>query len=1015
VLSVGSKVQSKHDPSRVGINEAIGPLHAGIQWYAVFYGGAQGTQTVAEMDLQPYEPGLTPLQQLVRGHLGGHDAFQRMLTFQRLVRDQPLTNNIYAFNASRTRFFPYQFKPLMKLLDSPRHRILVCDEVGLGKTIEAGLILMELKARQTMQRVLVVCPSNLKAKWRMELRNRFGEDFRILTAPDFRQFLDEYEATPTRADLNGIVSLETIRSDAMLDRLEELAPPFDLVIVDEAHHMRNFGRNQRRAGALLGQSAGAMVLLTATPVHLGNSNLFSLLNILDDEDFPDEASAQLRFTQNEPLVLAQTLVGHFPPRIVEALAQLKRASGSPWLTGNPLYPDVLERLDGLARDPSLVSRTSLLNLQRDLSSLNLLGHIFTRTRKREVHAEGAKRRSHAVVVTFSPREQLFYDAVSDLVRLEGEAKGHPSVIQQWRLNMPQRRMASSLQAMVEHYRSSAAWEGDDVPEELPLEPAEDLEPTTLAQARTRLDAVLKGWPKDGTDSKYEQLQDILRRIEVEEPGAKAIVFGTFVGTLEYLARRLRADGLDVRLITGRTPADDRPDLIAAFRDDPKVRVLLSSRVGSEGLDFQFCHTVVNYDLPWNPMEVEQRIGRLDRIGQESPVINVFNLWVVGTIEERILKRLYERIGIFERSIGQLEEILGDVIQRLEQEVLSKKLTPTEEAERVEQVALAVEKKVREIEALESDAARFVGTDAYFEQEVDSIRERRRYVTGPQLRRFVEDFLLTRTPRSRLEYDESRQIGRLMPDQLLKTFIRDRRKSHELTDYLAAGDQGVELTFDSETAFRHPQVDFVNVLHPLVGAIVEAYEEEQAHLSAAQHVVLETDRMSQGYYFFLVYRLRVRAAREATTLEAVFVREDGAEACDAAVGEILLGEMIERGRNPTSQIEYDPAAAEHASQAGYELFLERERRLRAETDRTNLAFVDRRLASLRTSYLKSIQKQRALLARAEAARRQERYLRLLRGLIVRLEGELAAQEADIIALRSVEVAHDAVLAGILEVV
>src|SRR5262249_19505057 len=147
----------------------------------------------------------------------------------------------YAFNASRTRFYPYQFKPLIKFLDSPDHRLMICDEVGLGKTIEAGLILTELRARQTIRRVLVVCPANLGPKWKLELKQRFGEDFDILAAPEFLEYLEEYESDPDRSVLNGIVSIESARQERILERLEYLSPQFDLVIVDEAHHLRNSG------------------------------------------------------------------------------------------------------------------------------------------------------------------------------------------------------------------------------------------------------------------------------------------------------------------------------------------------------------------------------------------------------------------------------------------------------------------------------------------------------------------------------------------------------------------------------------------------------------------------------------------------------------------------------------------------------------------------------------------------------------------------------------------------------
>ena len=176
----GDEVQCISDPSRIGVVVEICELHAGVQWYRVNF-GAGDRPKMPEPDLRPFVPTDKPCDNLISGKIDGYREFQRLITHQRLLRDHPLRNNIYAFNASRTRFYPYQFKPLIKFLDSPKNRLLIADEVGLGKTIEAGLIMTELMARQTVQRVLIVCPANLTVKWQLELKKRFGEEFEILS------------------------------------------------------------------------------------------------------------------------------------------------------------------------------------------------------------------------------------------------------------------------------------------------------------------------------------------------------------------------------------------------------------------------------------------------------------------------------------------------------------------------------------------------------------------------------------------------------------------------------------------------------------------------------------------------------------------------------------------------------------------------------------------------------------------------------------------------------------------
>ena len=317
-FSIGQKVRSK-TLGIEGIITALGPHHAGLQYYEVFWGGNHGSKTLSEIDLELSGASRKPSENFVGSRFGGYGDFLRLMVQQRLSRSVPLRNNIYAFNASRTRFYPYQFKPLIKFLDSPAHRLLICDEVGLGKTIEAGLILTELRARQTVRTVLVVCPANLTGKWRLELKKRFGEEFTILTAKTFLDFLDEFESEPDKITLNGILSLESARVGAVVERLEALGPELDLLIFDEAHHLRNTGTKQRRAGATLAACANGVLMLTATPIHLGNENLFSLLNILDEEDFPDMWTADARFRDNEPVVKAQICLSQFPPKITECV------------------------------------------------------------------------------------------------------------------------------------------------------------------------------------------------------------------------------------------------------------------------------------------------------------------------------------------------------------------------------------------------------------------------------------------------------------------------------------------------------------------------------------------------------------------------------------------------------------------------------------------------------------------------------------------------------------------------
>jgi Superfamily II DNA/RNA helicases, SNF2 family len=894
--------------------------------------------------------------------------------------------------------------------------------VGLGKTIEAGLILTELQARQIVQRVLVVCPASLTPKWHLELKKRFGEKFEIITAKKFMEYLEEYEENPHGAKINGIISFESIRQKNVLEQLEAIAPGFDLVIVDEAHHMRNFGRKQRNAGLLLSRNADAMLLLTATPIHLGSDDLFSLLNIMDDEEFPDLYTADKRFQSNEPIVKAQICLGQIPANIQMAKEIFEQIPNTSPILKNPLFAEVTDKLNSITNplETNVPDKRLLLDIQRDLTELNLIGHIFTRTRKREVHTAMGVRKAFPIRLTFTDLERRFYEAVTAYVRAESESRFESPLIQKWVLNTPQRRMASSIPAMVEFYRNNLGFDENDYSEDSGLlneDFDENLtDPFSFESARERLKAILKSWPKDAPDSKYDEFIKILKGMKEKEGLLKVMVFAFFKATLFYLKSRLIQEGFKCDIICGDVSPDERDPIVQKFQNDPHFEILLSSKVGSEGLDFQFCDTLFNYDLPWNPMEVEQRIGRLDRIGQQSQVIRIYNFWIEGTIEQRILDRLYSRIGVFERSIGELEMILGDEFSTLERDLLSKKLTPEEEIKFLEQKEMVIVSRMKELEKLEKNAAQFIGTDQFFDEEVEMIRERRRFITGEQLRRFLVDFIKTECPRSRLEYDSPNYQGKLYPDERLQSLLGGYFEPSDQFRYFSSASAGIPITFDSQTAFDHPNHDFINILHPLTRSVVNYYSGAKKLYSNAHHIVLKTDKLPADFYIYFIYRLIVRAARGRNTLEIVILNQNLEFACDDDIAEIIFGEMVEKGEDPSGvPYEVELTFAKNAFNRANEIFQERVTRIREMVTKNNDAFINRRLESLRISYGKNLKLKRQLLEQAEAKERKEQYLRMLKGTIKRLESDLDMKEKELERQRLVGVEYNEIATGILEVI
>lgn len=454
-----------------------------------------------------------------------------------------------------------------------------------------------------------------------------------------------------------------------------------------------------------------------------------------------------------------------------------------------------------------------------------------------------------------------------------------------------------------------------------------------------------------------------------------------------------------------------------FREDHRFQILLSSKVGSEGLDFQFCNTLFNYDLPWNPMEIEQRIGRLDRIGQKSQVIRIYNFWIEGTIEKRILDKLFKRIGIFERSIGELELILGDELRTFERDILTKKLTREDEKKLLEQKEVAIESRKNELERLKKNSAKFIGTDEFFNHEVDMIKKRRRFITSEQLRRFVTDFLKNNCPRTILKYCPNKNHGYLYPDSKLRSIITADGISEDLLKFLDNIDAEIPISFDPQTAFNNPSYEFINVFHPLTQSIVEYYSKSGEFNSNAHCVALRTKKLKKGDYIYFIYRLRIHAATGGDTLEMVILGQNLKCACSEEDAEIILGEMIEIGEDSKDTVDkFDRIFSQKACHKASKVFLERIDNIRKEIKRNNDVFIDKRIQSLNTSYDNYINK-KILLPQNVALEGEERdkYFSKLRGAMRKFELEFRQKEQNLENQRKLQVEYDDISAGILQII
>ncbi|MFP3907926.1 MAG: helicase-related protein [Acidimicrobiales bacterium] len=887
-----------------------------------------------------------------------------------------LSDTVYSYGATKTVYRAYQFKPVLRLISSPRKRLLIADEVGLGKTIEAGLVWTELEQRTTMTRALVVCPAMLVPKWRDEMRRRFDRDLRLLDAQGIEEMVNLFRKGDDITPMYGVVSLERLRFAPVLEALQSASPSFDLAIVDEAHYMRNPATLSHDVGELLSDWADALLFLSATPLNLGQDDLFSLLNLLLPEEFHDKRVLEEQLEPNAVLteVARYLRTGDEPPRVLGR--RLSELAGSPFGGALLQRPEARELLRMLGTDDALPPR-ELATARRLLSTLHPLGSAVTRTRKVDVPEDKAVRQAMPIDVAWTDEEYAFYQAVYDWTLARARARGVPAG---FGMQMPLRQTASCLPAMIERLTAGDGPDSDDVidEDEADLDRVWETADQELDSLRSRVSRLARAVT---VDSKFEALRN--RLVELRTAGVhQVMVFSFFRRTLDYLAARLGADW-KVAVMHGGVDYAERQRIMNRFRTGD-TEVLLLSEVGSEGLDFEFCSVVVNYDLPWNPMKVEQRIGRVDRFGQKAEKVFILNFHVPGTIETDILQRLYDRLGVFERSIGELEPVLRSDLGDLEQVVLDPTLTDEERSLRLREKAAAVEERAMQLQDLEQARSQLAGIDGLL---VDGLRreiDRGRYIGPSELRSYVEESLRHGTGARLIGPDHE---ATLIGDQSLQRRLFTHLRTGAGTRYglpelgrLLADEEPIPVTFDQTVASTEDR-ELMSARHPLVASATKHFT-ERGLLAPGRFGAVSvepTEGVAPGTYAVVVYLLEVTGLRPTLELWPVAVdlaRHDHAPGVgDALLATLARGEL----RDDRERMNSELASAIDAVQ---QLATTLQRREEQERRQSNEALVDARAAAVESEITHKIARARRTLESVSDPSIQ----RLHRGRIRNLEAD-----------------------------
>jgi superfamily II DNA or RNA helicase len=825
---------------------------------------------------EPSEPTLSTLAE-----------FHARLTALQLV--EPSLLNLYSLQAGRIDFIPYQFRPVLKFIRADRPRLLIADEVGVGKTIEAGLILRELQARRPLRSVLIVCSKSLivEEKWQQEMR-RFDEEFVALDGAALRYCIDqtdldgEWPERYCRAILPFSLFNETTLHGDRDSRgrrgkglaLLEPPPRFDLLIVDEAHHARNADTHLHQGLRILADNAEAVLFMTATPVQLGDNDLCSLLNLLRPDLVIDRPTFERMAEPNPSIneaVAAVRMAGEGWQG--SAVAALDRAATTQWglslLAPSPEFLSVRRTIAGVPDDEARV------RLIHRLEGLHSFSGLINRTRRRDIGAF-TTRRPRTETVEFTPAQSALHDAIL-AVQAKVLSRVHGSIPLAFLMTTIRRQAASSLHGLVPFLEIILTRRLVDL-DALDIETGTGVDTVDLEPIRSEIEGVLasaRSLPRE--DPKLDRLLAVIAEKE-ELQNNKLLIFSSFRHTLAYVERALNERGVRVGMIHGDVPDADRRSLRAAFAA-PRSKagaldVLLSSEVGSEGLDYQFCDAIVNYDIPWNPMRIEQRIGRIDRYGQKSETVVICNFVTPGTVEFDIYERCLLRIGIFERTIGASESILGEIADRIARVADNFSLTPDERRARLRQLADNEIRHIAESERLEERQVELFGLRFARRDMDDAIASASSAWLEPSaLERLVAYYLEHELAAGRNSLLGQGQVKtlRLSGDARRRLAGRRMRVSRlgyaerEWETWLRGSQPTLTLTFLREAALEDRSLAFITPVHPLTQSAARALaNDEEIHVALA---VTSPDH-PPGTHLFALYWWRFQGLKEDAVLVPV---------------------------------------------------------------------------------------------------------------------------------------------------
>lgn len=827
-------------------------------------------------------------------------------------------DKLSSLSNSRTRLLPHQIEATHRVCSALRPRFLLADEVGLGKTIEAGLVMKELMLRRGYRRILVITPATLTIQWQNEMRNRFNEEFIVMNRSNFHSVLTQAASSDS---IRIITSIDFIKNEKYHQKL--LKMPWDMAVFDEAHRLRRDDSKITQGYQFADQIASrvdALLLLSATPFRGKLEELYYLIHLLDPHLLGPKHSFY-----NEYVI---------PSRNGESIEHL---------------------------------RTKLEKIL---------------IRRRKVEVGGFTRRiARTVRFDLSPEERAFYDATTEYVKREynmamsekNRAVGFVMIVFQKLLDSSTRALLRALEkrkAMLEMrmHRTAVFAERLDQEEEdfidsldsiedeeYLVELAENLDDRTLLQKNLSdfrkeiltLSRLIQLGRRIRVDRKVIKLKEVIDQLR-RKGHRKFLVFTQFRTTQEYLAEAL--EGYRVVQFHGSLNVKQKEDAIEAFRHEAEI--LISTEAGGEGRNLQFADILVNYDLPWSPLKIEQRIGRIHRFGQKNDCL-ILNFCTRDTVAERVIEVLEQKIRLFEESIGPSDMLLGTVeddlrFSRSLMDFITGRIDRKDFDEGLEERMNRARNSYNLLNQLV--APRFV--DFNLNDYYRYTRRERRLDNS-----LIEDLVLhylEMVPDGRFCLERLREVE-LMPDDYEQTALQMRKRKdlrgeerretctvYRLHDRQTGSTE--EATFDSDYALQNERIAFLAAGHPLVEQAIEYF---MHHPQRNTRLTVKRRRgLSPGLY--LTWVIHYRSGIQFTDLAISFRPFDGTDGVQVPEAAVTIldrypfngNEQVVSARTDVLPAHIEACRRvvfEHALQRGQEVRRERNALFRSEEAKIEISF------------------------------------------------------------------------------